>query len=252
MTGNPKREPAELSREMQLRWDALKDSVVELSTAILDPEGFSAAFAQLRQLGRGLDIAEIINAVHLPDDAGEHADALTRMLARIPDGWGRWIGCSRGWYPLLVELDEQLGMLFPNYEIQQIKEKFGGLRFYWSVNERVTNPADPEPTAPTLGDETDPEKATAQNEWERAYEAWDQRLARYLETDEGVARQAAFDRRSELAAQLVEAAEQRASVTCELCGSPGQICAPGGSSWYQALCADCSQVGGHSEAGAAQ
>ena len=251
MTRERNREPAELSRETLARWDALKDAVVELSASVLDPNGFGAAFAQLRQVGQGLDMAEIINAVHLPDDAGEHADALRRMLARIPDGWGRWIGCSRGWYPLLVELDEQLGTLFPNYEIQQIKEKFGGLRFYWSVGERVTNPADPEPTAPTLGADTDAEKAAARNEWERAYDAWEQRLATYLETDEGVAHQAAFDRRFKLAEQLVEAAEQRASVTCELCGSPGQICARGGSSWYQALCADCAQAGAYSEAGAA-
>jgi hypothetical protein len=252
MTREPNREPAELGRETQVRWDALKDSVVELSAAVLDPDGFSAAFAQLTQIGRGLDMAEIINAVHLPDDAGEHADALRRMLARIPDGWGRWIGCSRGWYPLLVELDEQLGTLFPNYEIEQIKEKFGGLRFYWSVDESVTNPADPRPVTPTLGDDTEAKKGTARNEWEGAYEAWHQRLATYLETDEGVARQAAFDRRFKLAEQLVAAAEQRASVTCELCGSPGQICTREASSWYQTLCADCAHTGGHSQGGEVQ
>ncbi len=32
---------------------------------------------------------ELLNAVHVPKDAGEHADALRGMLARIPDGWGR-------------------------------------------------------------------------------------------------------------------------------------------------------------------
>lgn len=68
---------------------------------------------------------EILNAVHVPDDAGERAEALGRMLARIPDGWGRWISCSRGWYSIVVDLDEQLRALFPAYELQQVKEKYG-------------------------------------------------------------------------------------------------------------------------------
>jgi hypothetical protein len=137
----------------------------------------------------------------------------------------------------------------PNYEIEQIKEKFGGLRFYWSLDESVTNPADPKPVTPTLGDDTEAGKDTARNEWEGSYDAWQERLATYLETDEGVARQAAFDRRFRLAEQLVAAAEQRASVTCELCGSPGQICTREASSWYQTLCTDCAQTGGHSQVG---
>ncbi len=87
--------------------------------------------------GRDVEDQQILNAMHVPEDAGEHADALRGMLARIPDGWGRWISCSRGWYPLLVELDEQLRALLPNYVIHQVKEKFGGLRYYWDPGEEV-------------------------------------------------------------------------------------------------------------------
>jgi hypothetical protein len=76
-----------------------------------------------------------------PEDAGEHAEALRGILARIPDGWGRWISCGRGWYPLIVELDEQLRVLFPTYAVHQVKEKFGGLRYYWDAEEDVGNPA---------------------------------------------------------------------------------------------------------------
>lgn len=34
------------------------------------------------------------------------------------------------WYPILVSTDEKLGKLIPGYNIAQIKEKFGGLRYY--------------------------------------------------------------------------------------------------------------------------
>jgi hypothetical protein len=65
------------------------------------------------------------------------------MLVRIPDDWGRWISCSRGWYPLLVELDEQLRELLPNYELHQVKEKYGGLRYYWESGEEIHDPRRP-------------------------------------------------------------------------------------------------------------
>lgn len=35
-----------------------------------------------------------------------------------------------GWFPLLEELHSKLFFIDPNYTIGQIKEKFGGLRFY--------------------------------------------------------------------------------------------------------------------------
>jgi hypothetical protein len=83
------------------------------------------------QISSGLDGGQFADALEIPEDAGEYADALRRMLVRIPDGWGRWIRCERGWYPLLAELDADLAALLPRYEIYQVKEKFGGLRLYW-------------------------------------------------------------------------------------------------------------------------
>jgi len=38
--------------------------------------------------------------------------------------------CSRGWYPLLKELIEDLIAMGWDKKICQVKEKFGGLRFY--------------------------------------------------------------------------------------------------------------------------
>lgn len=71
------------------------------------------------------------DAVHVPDDAGEHAEALRRILLRIPLNWGQWISVDKGWYPIIVELDQQLAEVDPAYELNQVKEKFAGLRFYF-------------------------------------------------------------------------------------------------------------------------
>lgn len=37
---------------------------------------------------------------------------------------------GKGWHPLCERLHERLLALHPNYEILQIKEKMGGLRYY--------------------------------------------------------------------------------------------------------------------------
>ena len=134
--------------------------------------------------------ATLLNALHVPNDAGEHADALRGMLVRIPDGWGRWISCDRGWYPLLVELDEQLRTLLPDYVVHQVKEKFGGLRYYWESGEEAHDPNDPEPPTPGRdGNEAEWEG------WGQAHEAWCERLDAYRQTLEGRGRIADLERR---------------------------------------------------------
>lgn len=71
-----------------------------------------------------------IDAMHIPADAGEYEQDIVELLARIPQGWGRWISCEAGWYPLIAALGADLAIVDPDYEIHQIKEKFGMLRFY--------------------------------------------------------------------------------------------------------------------------
>lgn len=73
-----------------------------------------------------------LDDIEAPADAGEHTDALKAVLARIPVEWGRAIQCGPGWYPIIAELDETLGQLDPDYTVQQVKEKFGGLRYYYT------------------------------------------------------------------------------------------------------------------------
>jgi hypothetical protein len=82
--------------------------------------------------------AQEINSLHIPDDAGEFAAGLEAVLHRIPDGWGRRIWCERGWYPIVVDVDHQLAEMDPAYVVHQVKEKFGGLRYYFTPSDTAS------------------------------------------------------------------------------------------------------------------
>ncbi|MHB8189259.1 MAG: hypothetical protein ACYDHP_02295 [Ferrimicrobium sp.] len=84
--------------------------------------------------------AQEINSLHIPDDAGEFAADLEAVLHRIPDGWGRSIWCERGWYPIAVDVDRQLAEIDPAYIVHQVKEKFGGLRYYFTPSDTASEP----------------------------------------------------------------------------------------------------------------
>lgn len=49
---------------------------------------------------------------------------------RIPELWGKSLGIPECWYPLVTDLDAALSALEPDYVIHQVKEKWGGLRYY--------------------------------------------------------------------------------------------------------------------------
>jgi hypothetical protein len=61
---------------------------------------------------------------------------LSPILNRIPPKWGKEIRVDAGWYAIVLELDRQLAIIDPAYEVYQCKEKFGGLRYYCSIAER--------------------------------------------------------------------------------------------------------------------
>lgn len=71
--------------------------------------------------------------IEVPDDAGEHADGLAAILRRFEPGWTRWLDVEAGWYPIITKLDTDLSQVAPDYVIQQIKEKYGTLRYYAEV-----------------------------------------------------------------------------------------------------------------------
>ncbi|RIS02732.1 hypothetical protein D2E70_16125 [Mycobacteroides abscessus] len=122
----------ELTETEQARYRAARAASEDLRSALDsgDAEGRSAAFRQLMQTLSTMDADETRDKLHVPDDAGDHEDGLIAIMRRIPDGWGRWISCSRGWYPIIVELDQRLAAIDPGYAVHQCKEKFGGLRYY--------------------------------------------------------------------------------------------------------------------------
>jgi putative intracellular protease/amidase len=44
--------------------------------------------------------------------------------------------------------------------------------------------------------------------------------------------------------ELIETAEAKSDITCELCGAPGTLCDR--RHWYKILCDDCATAGGWS------
>ena len=47
----------------------------------------------------------------------------------VPEYW-KSIDVDEGWYQLVIDCDRELTGVDPKYQIYQVKEKFGGLRFY--------------------------------------------------------------------------------------------------------------------------
>jgi hypothetical protein len=84
-----------------------------------------------------MDLEKMRDTLHVPEDAGEYKDDLLEILNRIPEGWGRWISCDKGWYKLLADTNKELRYMYPEYQIHQVKEKFGTLRYYWGLPDSV-------------------------------------------------------------------------------------------------------------------
>jgi len=59
-------------------------------------------------------------------------EILRPVLARFAGGWGASVDCGEGWRPIIAQLDRDIAAVESAYEVHQIKEKFGGLRFYYA------------------------------------------------------------------------------------------------------------------------
>lgn len=64
----------------------------------------------------------------MADEVSE--DDLAGIRARFLPGWYGSLDVGPGWYRLIVDLDRELAAIDPGYQLIQIKEKFGGLRYY--------------------------------------------------------------------------------------------------------------------------
>ncbi len=56
-------------------------------------------------------------------------------------GYYKSIDVGEGWYQLVVDCDKELTQIDPHYTIAQIKEKFGGLRYYFHSSQSDTSEA---------------------------------------------------------------------------------------------------------------
>lgn len=126
-------DPEELNELERTQQGAARAASEDLRAAVDsgDPDERSAAFGQLIQTLSAMDPESTRDKLHVPDDADEHEAGLRAILRRIPDGWGRWISCSRGWYSIIIALDQALAEIDPDYVLHQVKEKFGTLRYYY-------------------------------------------------------------------------------------------------------------------------
>jgi hypothetical protein len=68
---------------------------------------------------------------------------ITLLKLKIKPPYLPYIDVDEGWYQLVLDCDRELSEIDPKYDLQQIKEKFGGLRFYF------------QPSDPTLRDVMD-------------------------------------------------------------------------------------------------
>jgi hypothetical protein len=200
------------------------------------------------------DPNSFLNQYHVPEDADEYAEDLRKILERIPLRWGRWIRCDIGWYPLVIELDQKLAKIFPGYELHQVKEKFGTLRYYIGFPEISPQCCiDIESERPYEG-AVDPrwlsrETRTLEEQFE--LDKWYyQTFLPHYDSEEHKVQDLALDpertRRGDLYTKMEEVIteyEDISAKTCEYCGQPAELLSRG--YWYKTLCPTCADKEGY-------
>jgi len=61
------------------------------------------------------------------------------LVDRIKSGMGCGSYVMTGWRDIILRLDEQIAEIDPDYKVDQIKEKFGGLRYYVTLSKGITD-----------------------------------------------------------------------------------------------------------------
>jgi hypothetical protein len=230
-------------------------SLVEsLVSGSLEEESLQEHIDALQKIS--IDQQTLLDTPNIPKDAGIYKESLEKILARVPNGWGKWIDCGPGWFPIITELDEKLGALIPNYEIHQVKEKYGTLRFYWGVPETKlpccvlfeSNNQPPSRYNTSSGRaEKDLKTSELFNEWFTRYKEHlgslehsnrTRQLAEEFELNKDTWRKI-----GQRAQDLVDKAEELSSRTCEECGNLGSLREQSG--WLRTLCVPCGDKFGY-------
>lgn len=197
-----------------------------------------------------LDI--MLDTIHIPEDAGAYADDIRKILSRIPPRWGRWISCAKGWYPLIIELDGKLAEIFPDYQLHQVKEKFGTLRYYIGFPDlRVQCETDMLASQPIPGPinprwiRTSEDKRTTEEQY--ILDKWYyEKFMPMFDSEEYNQQYEELEperqRRNELSNQMetiISQYEDLSARTCELCGAEAELLSRG--YWYRTLCSLCAK-----------
>ena len=64
--------------------------------------------------------------------------SLEIVLDRIFSDSSASVEFDKGWYQIVIDCDFELSQLDPGYTILQVKEKFGGLRYYFTPSKLAT------------------------------------------------------------------------------------------------------------------
>ena len=63
---------------------------------------------------------------------------VAKLVDKFVPNYYKSVDVDEGWYQIIVDCDNELTAIDPNYSILQIKEKFGGLRYYMSPSNDTT------------------------------------------------------------------------------------------------------------------
>ena len=72
------------------------------------------------------------------DYTAEHEHAFSHIYDRIIPCYGIYMEIPDCWLHLVLEIDEQITEIDPEYRICQIKEKYGELRYYVTLSENLS------------------------------------------------------------------------------------------------------------------
>lgn len=56
---------------------------------------------------------------------------VNKLLDRFPLAYYKSVDVDAGWHRIVIDCDKELSAIDPHYAILQIKQKFGGLRYYF-------------------------------------------------------------------------------------------------------------------------
>lgn len=192
-------------------------------------------------------------SMHVPSDTPAHLiPELVDIMNRIPQGWGKWISMDKGWYQLIANVNNRLRTIDPGYEVHQVKEKFGSLRYYFGVSPL------PELECCTVFDEECPMPARRSwvtddpraSEYAEAFRVWSTAHDVHWQTLEHIESYESQDSLRRVQGDkfhhmqdIVDMYESASMETCELCGEDGTLSVKGG--WWKTTCAACGDPLGY-------